>query len=343
MNQSTLKYKDFKMASNPRYKTFTQAIYTAGDISQFEEALPRKPVVFRNCNATDNIYKDVTSLLPCDEPESELYTMLESRDVYNTFLYIFYKFKKGIFVSINERKVAAFLPFSNAFFRNEWFNLIQVDPKKYGSLKSLLDKISITSGFKPQQILPLVDWQANNNIFRYDVQSSEGDNNLVIIKDMIDSLVRTRDVPDIEFFINKRDFPILRYDGTEPYTDLYGPDKKLLSYSYEKYAPIFSCSTASDFADLPIPTYEDWARIKYQKSGKTFPNSFTKYPRIVFTPWDQKQNVAVFRGSSTGSGITPLTNQRLKALELSQGPDNKGRLDVGITKWNLRPRKCGKY
>ena len=35
-----------------------------------------------------------------------------------------------------------------------------------------------------------------------------------MIKDMFECLAREREIPDFDFFLNKRDFPILKGDGT---------------------------------------------------------------------------------------------------------------------------------
>jgi hypothetical protein len=155
---------------------------------------------------------------------------------------------------------------------------------------------------------------------------------------MFKTLCEARDVPDIEFFINRRDYPQMKVDGTEPYNHIWGSKHHPLeSHSHDKYAPILSGSSTKMHADIPFPTYEDWARATYQKTGLVFPNACREYPDIKPTPWNMKIEKAVFRGATTGSGVTAATNQRLKALEM--GYRHGDVLDVGITKWNLRPRK----
>ena len=47
------------------------------------------------------------------------YKDVDAIAVINTFRYIFYKFKKGIFVKIVNNKLAVFLPFSNVCYKNE--------------------------------------------------------------------------------------------------------------------------------------------------------------------------------------------------------------------------------
>ena len=109
----------------------------------------------------------------------------------------------------------------------------------------------------------------------------------------------------------------------------------------EKYSPILGGAVSADYADIPIPTWEDWSRIG-QQEGKYFTKCSGDY-NTPYIPWNEKVPTAVFRGGSTGCGVTIQTNPRLKAAFLSSitSPDKDGipLLDAGITNWNLRPRK----
>jgi hypothetical protein len=100
--------------------------------------------------------------------------------------------------------------------------------------------------------------------------------------------------------------------------------------------------TSDRYSDIPIPTYEDWARVQ-SPYNVWFPKSCTDYNPEFNKDWNTKKPTAVFRGGSTGCGVTIETNPRLKLAYLSYitKPDDNGipYLDAGITKWNLRPRK----
>jgi len=80
-----------------------------------------------------------------------------------------------------------------------------------------------------------------------------------------------------------------------------------------KFLPVYAYSGKQGYADIPIPTYDD---------------IFDKDIGEVTTDWEQKKRVAVFRGSSTGCGSTPETNQRLKLAGM-----RSDELDVGITQY----------
>lgn len=312
------------------------------DEFHFNRALPRmnltlNPELFRLPN---NVYGDKLSVLPF--MENELYDNITSRAVFNTFSYLYHKFQKGLFVSIIDGKLQAFIPFANPNFKNEWAHMIKVDPSKYRSVQELLNKASTVLGFTgTQKHIPIEQWRANNGMFRYEEKTVEGDTNVAIFRDMFETLCRERQVPDLEVFVNKKDYPLLKSNFTEPYTNIWGsPNTRLQSHRYDKYAPILSGSSdpVASYADIMIPTHEDWARAKYQKFGTTLPNDNKVYPVIVQrVAWKDKKPMAVFRGSSTGAGVTPKTNKRLNAFEIGQS--NKNVLDVGFVKWNTRPRK----
>ena len=81
-------------------------------------------------------------------------------------------------------------------------------------------------------------------IVYYDMnfQFVKGDTNIVVIKDLFDELCKCREVPDIDLFINKRDFPLLKSNLTEPYDSIWGSNTKLVSHCYKKYIPILGNS-----------------------------------------------------------------------------------------------------
>jgi hypothetical protein len=392
--------------TNPRYKNFVQAIFTAGDVEQFTSQRIRTslrqlspPLIYHENTAISTrstcgaaIKRFAFDGSRCDEllgstveqgselnvfnkPESrdvcllkhvwEKYTNINSGSVNNTFNYLFYKFKKGIFVRIANNTLESFIPFSNANYINEFSHLIKIDPR-FKTPEDFFSYISALQNYKQtQQVKPLNEWYANNSLIRYD--TSEGDHNLLILYDLLITLCKSRTLPDIEFFINRRDFPLMKVNETEPYDQIFGKNTPLVSHKYSKYAPVISFSSNSEFADILMPTYEDWARSIYQETNHVFPHECRVYPEVVQTAWQTKIKKAVFRGSSTGEGVSnghdekpgPV-NTRLALYYLAQqraglyepsgkeqvvppsaAPTGASRLlvDVGITKWNLRPRK----
>ena len=120
-------------------------------------------------------------------------------------------------------------------------------------------------------------------------------------------------LPDIEFFVNKRDFPLLKNNETESYDNMFGPNTPLCSHNYPSYLPILGMTTTKDHADIPIPTWEDWTRIVYYDSKKHFPSNIKMYSRgFSNILWSSKKEIAVFRGQSSGIPTTLKDNIRLK-------------------------------
>ena len=334
-----------KEQSNSRYKNFNQINFTAGDEEQFNKYRYDK----NNLNEIDpskislknNIYNDFELYSKFDK-----YNNLNALSVTNTFKYIFNKFKKGIFVKIVNNELKVFLPFSNVNFVNEWSHNIKIDPKFNGDIYTFFNYISEIEGYKfnKNTINSFINsWYSNNSLLRYEYPIYEGDTNVSCIKNMLEELCKNRKLPDIELFINRRDFPLLTKGGYEPYYNLWNSmEKPLVSHNYNKYVPILSMSSFEHFSDILIPTHDDWIRIQ-NKENKWFPRSSQQHTYNFTKEWGDKIPIAIFRGSSTGSGVTIDTNQRLKLAYISKNthPDENGipYIDAGITKWNMRAKK----
>ena len=329
-----------KLQSNDRYKNFYQVNFTAGDIEQFEKYRYNKnnesEINTENICMKNNLFI-----------ENELFTKwykyknLNALSTINTFKYIFKKFKKGIFIKIVNNQLKVFLPFSNVNFVNEWSSNIKIDTS-YKDIYDFFNHICKLEGytFNKNNINNFINsWYSNNCLIRYEYPINETDTNVSCFKNMLEELCKNRTVPDIELFINKRDFPIITKNGYEPYYHLWDSyEKPLVSNNYDNYVPILSMSSSEDFSDILIPTYDDWIRIQ-SKENIHFPRSSQEYNYVFDIKWENKKSIAVFRGSSTGSGVTIETNQRLKLVSMGNNIQNKKYLDVGITKWNIRPKK----
>lgn len=340
-------FKKFVRGSNnSRYKYFHQNHYTAGDHQQFLESWGNFPYnknrnleIIQTNKKPNLLLHDVTSCDFC------------VHDIFNTFQYIHEKFKKGCFLQIFNNKVETFQPFSKQNYRNEWGNLVKIDPKFKGDVVEMMKCLSTydktcTSFDKNKIHRDVYAWYGNNGLFRFEFPLSESDNGYNILHDMFLTLERERVLPDVEFFLNKRDFPILKKNRTEAYDCIFGKNHKLVSHSYAKYVPILSMNTSEEYDDIAIPTWEDWRMVSYLHDQKLFPKDFYTYEhpdRFDEIEWSSKIPTAVWRGSSTGRGTTVSNNIRLFFYNYSkkQCRDTDGELfvNVEITKWNLRPRK----
>lgn len=338
--------KTQKPNTNPRYPSYCQVHFTAGDVDQFQ--------TYRDQTNGENspVIADDDNVWVHNPPEEfgenidwGKYKDLSTDSVDNTFSYIFDKFKKGVFIKIKNNKLDVFLPFSKINFVNEWGHKIKHDPS-FKDMTSFLIEASRMQGYKirPENInRNISEWYSNNCLVRYEQPNQENDKDLSIFKDMLTTLCRERDVPDIEFFLNRRDFPLIKKNATEAYEQIFDSENyPLMSHRYDRYSPILSMVTTNTNADIPIPTWEDWARVSNQDDGKFYKDACRSYTDLFDIPWDDKIPTAIFRGATTGCGVTIETNPRLKVAYLSTvSPIEDGiqLLNAGITKWNLRPRK----
>ena len=342
-NHYMQKTEYIKKNTNNRYRFFRQIHFTAGDYEQFLQYWDRTN---SSTPAMDHPYHQTIH----PNCSLELYHSLCSEDVFHTFEYIFNKFKKGTFFKLVDGMAKVFLPFSKVDYKNEWSHSINIDHTKY---KNVTEMMRYIAGLEQREFsetrihTDVRSWYGNNGLVRLEYPISEGDSGANMIKDMLECLVRERNLPPCEVFINKRDFPILKKNQTEPYDVFFGPDTPLLSHSYKKYAPILSMITTDEHADIPIPTWEDWCRVSYGYDKRLFAKEFRTYPSnddFDAIKWEGRIPTAVFRGASTGLGTTIQTNPRLYYSWLSscKKTDDDGILflDAGITKWNLRPRKA---
>ena len=325
---------------NTRYNYFRQNYYTAGDLEQFLERWKNLP-------------RDAEKNNKCIQSYGTIPISFENKlcihDYFNTFQYINEKFKKGCFLQFHSNELETFIPFSKQNFKNEWGDKIEIDPKfkTISNLMKYLSEFDSTFPFDEKRIHRDVhSWYGNNGLVRFEFPLSESDNGYNMLKDMFITLTKERDIPDVDFFLNKRDFPILRNDGIESYDCFFGKNQPLLSHSYKKYVPILSMNTTDKHMDIPIPTWDDWRFISYLHDGKMFGKEFQKYPSLEefdSIQWEDKIPTIIWRGASTGRGTTVKDNIRLFYYQYSEKKekDQDGHLfiDLEFTKWNLRPRK----
>ncbi|RLN14778.1 hypothetical protein BBO99_00002117 [Phytophthora kernoviae] len=203
---------------------------------------------------------------------------------FNTLRYLFFHMRCGIFVMIRRRRVVIFAPFANKDYENNWGENVTFDSSNGSMFAYYREKQRY---YRRENIIPDVNkWWANGNIIcnehcRYRNKEDEtqywGDQFLTQLRDMLEDACKYRNIADCEFFINKRDYPHLKENLSEPYGFLFDKDDKnpdddipLTEHLYATYAPIMSFYVSRRFADIPFPCSEDWEAA----TGLVFPQSF---------------------------------------------------------------------
>lgn len=287
----------------------------------------------------DHVYSEEKSsmrFLLEPRPYRSLSPSSSHQAVLSTFYYLYSLCRAAIFVRISGGQVVLFAPFVNPDYTNDWSHHIQMDGDYY-------EKKSKHLRWPEDIIEDRSKWWLNGSIICNVMPHSVwGDAYLTQLRDMIDTTCAYHRIPDVEFFINKRDYPLLRKDLTHPYPFVFPPSQRPppipSSHKVRRtYTPILSFYGSPRHADILIPPIEDWELA----TGDVFP-PFGQDARSkhVFKPhlvkWKDKKPIAFFRGSATGAGVTIDTNQRLHLASLDY---RYVWLDAGITKWNLRDKK----
>ncbi len=328
--------------TNPRYPAFKQIVFTAGDEEQFMSNVSTQNLSKKEPRITSERWGK------CREIQHLLNDRPTANSMVGMFRNLFHTTKKGIFVQIRNNKLTTFLPFSKHNFDNCWGDSLRVS-ENFVSIDDLYRYSQNIAGFpyNPRKIQYDKNfWIGNGNIIRNSFPVREGDSNVTCLKHMFTNLLESREIPDVDFFLNRRDFPIHREDGKHPYPDLAG-DKFPRYKVPENPIPVLSMCGRESYADVPIPTWDDWNRevsLECSRNGKPQVQFNTTYlgrdhrvyPDIYDpTPLVNKIPRAVFRGSTTGKGTTIETNIRLKLASMNSTSDL---LDAGITSFNFRPR-----
>lgn len=358
------------ISSNEKYPLFNQCFTTLGDKAQLASVLVANrnrmnpgphlcmPSLVDEKPKKESIFKFTWLKTLFEDPKYNIDTQEAYRTAFqNTLEYMFTHLRTGIFVKIISGSVAMFLPFVFSEYRHPYGETFFANPtEQYYEIKRAYfqGRSELYSDVEKDTS----KWSANNcmisNVFG---KNQWGDSFLIELKSMIEEAVYRSDVdvPDIEFFINKREFPYLRRDGNEPYIDLIGEEKPLPDkYRNGPYLPILSFSSTPDMLDVPIPTPTDWLmsqQIARDSLDEDYDGGYLarhcsqEYPlqKMAQTSWSSKKSKAVFRGSSTGCGVSADSNPRIRLCEISEALEasDPDLIDAKLTSWNMRDRKMG--
>ena len=321
-----------KESSNYSKPLMKQFFYTVANQNQVDNDIINLRNYFgmNNKNKIElsgkNSYRNIENPELDKNVNSDLLKNIDSVSFENTLNYMFNHMRTGIYIRIKNNQLIIFRPFVNIDYTNQDSEeLLKINPDKYTDLNDYYLKKQEKFKKNTEQlkdILPKDRWFYNDCIIG-NVEDSQywNDSFFIELKGMFEELLSTKKINDTEFFINKRDFPYLRDNKSEPYTSIYESfDKSLppeFSNPNSKFTPILSFCSTKGYLDLPIPTPDDWKNVC---ENTTYPSNYTncKFEEsIKNTTWDNKLPIAVFRGSSTGCSITDTGNQRLRLAKMS--------------------------
>jgi hypothetical protein len=235
-------------------------------------------------------------------------------DFYHALRWAFDHVRAAVLVSIRQGRIALFLPFANdGGWRLGDGAHIKL-PRGITSVKEYAAEKHRTQRAKRREdmIQDTNRWWFNGHVV-CNVRPADvwGDFQLTDLHEILLAATQAARIPDVDVLLNKRDSPLL----VNPH--LHAGQPRL---------PILSPYTSFAALDLPFPLADDWRLAKEGRSSRDSP----------FARWNARAPRAVFRGSSTGRGLTPETNLRLALALFAAQPDNAPWLDVRITRVNER-------
>jgi len=328
--------KNSNINLNPKYKNFKQFVFTCGDKQDLKDKIikPRKKstLIGNKSIFTSNIsiLVEQNKLLFVQYP---LYQINDRENAFrNSLKYLFFKIKFGIYVQIFNNKLTMFVPFNNQNFKNNWSGLIELEPGQTWSTYNKTKARDINSKY--------INWESNTTKWEIDncVLDNRANRNYKLINasyyiDMFNQTLKHRKVNDVEFFINHRDFPVLKNNYTQPYDQLYNSDQIPLEKKYQskQFLPITSMSSHGDFMDIMLPTVDDWEIASQNIFPGMCRDQYIDFVNSIETNWDKKLDKVIFRGATTDCGFNSQTSARYLVHKLSQLKEIP-ELDAGITK-----------
>lgn len=269
-----------------------------------------------------------------------------------TLEYMFDNFNRFVFVQIMNNQLVTFtiVTNKNKTISSDIVKNIKIDPTKYKNKDDFVRALFAThhhyrkverwqddSIYHTDCILNLwkkepkpimyEDWQLFN--YQYD---------------LLERTLKHKKVNDIEFILNDKDQQILLSNGDpNPHYHILNKATLLVRSKIQASLPVLNFSAHSRFADIPIPTNDDWEIITNKYFLGSCRDLYIDIKQTINTNYDSKIPTAIFRGSSTGCGTTIKNNPRLKLAYLSKKykdhPRYRGMLDAQITKFTKTVKK----
>lgn len=272
----------------------------------------------------------------------------------NTFYYLYYYFKNGIIVHINNNKLKLFNHFNNQYYYNPFIKYLyfnEKDAKQLLRLEKLREKGKIIEFYKLEKqnsefvnlynktykirseiVSERRKWVPDSYFFINSEMVDNNKNHLYLYKFFFEEYVKFTNNNNLLFFLNLRSFPISRKDNCYPLKNIVENYKIPYKINY----PILSYFTSYEYNDIPIPVPWD---IRYIFNNILFPDincNFINKNKLQLL-WENKINKLCFRGFLTGNGNDADNNIRIKAYEI--GLKHKEILDIGIMEFKKQIKK----
>jgi len=326
------------ITNEPKYFKLVDNIHKLKEIV-YPEINVKNPL--KKLDTTDSSHESNKLLLP-------IYKTLNGDAVQITLKYIYEEILTGIFVKIEDNKIKEYVEIYNWDIGNKWSDKIKMPPEAknwfdYAKTKSRITKKKLVIVDEKKKI-----WSATNCLIRNEKAWGDIDKQYYAgLYELLKATLANRTIGDCIFILNKKDFAILKSDYTQAYNHIYDSSNYPLPelYHNRSFIPVLSQSTLDTFADIPIPTTDDWMVVSPPPDNNPYAG---KKENIK---WEDKIPTAFFRGKGTGCGTSIQTNPRFKITRLSEewekndsynrnnSIDHIPFLDAGIISYVFRDKK----
>jgi len=250
----------------------------------------------------------------------------------NTLRELFFRSRAAVFVAVKDGTLAAFVPFANTQYTNPWGARAVLQgprgPVPFADVAVYAAEKAAATRRPLESMLPLDKWWTNGSVV-CNVMPPDGwgQGFLAELHDMLTAALEDDSTAKSTacFFLNKRDYPLLRRDGADAAADFVGRDAGDARRGAGcHHAPVFSWYVGSRFRDVAMPVVDDWTcdAVAWAALRERCP--------LACRP-----AVAVFRGAATGP-LEVARNPRARAVATAaEVTPTAADLDIRLTGWNL--------
>lgn len=231
------------------------------------------------------------------------YNKVKKEDLKNTLLFLYQRYKTFIFITIRNNKVSGYYFYNNLHFKNDWGKYLKTENGE-NVLDFIKDKVKKTRDNINKEDLDIENWYSNNCVLEtknwFNVEDLKKQTYINQIIEMLNKTIEIyKNVPDCDFIYNRRDFPLIRKDNYESFSNLYNEPKIIDENLKPKNMwPLCSQSKTKYHLDIVIPNSDDWDGLKKDKL-------------YINVEWKNKIETLFWRGSSTGCSTNIIDNPRL--------------------------------
>ncbi len=303
------KFKDikyFQHKTKPIYISVIEPLIYWDEIKEKIINTFTKPKKFKLDIKTNKRTDRINDIL---KNEFSNYSNLSVDDLEKTIKFIFENYNELVYIRVRNNKIECSYHIYGETTKVDWFKNLKYKSKPIDT--SIINILEDT-GKNYYTVKNPHNMSVNNCLLGLDSYNYFEGNPYSYIKSFIEMINYTikkfKHVPDCDLLLDRKDFAYLRKDDKYGYNHIL--DEKIEN-PLKKYWVVGCQSKKKINYEIPIPSADEWEGIKNK----------TKYE----TKWENKQSVAVFRGSSTGCGNTDENNQRMKLSQISYDINNKNK------------------